>query len=117
MTSREAKGDERLPSSGRLLGFRFLSVDWALEPKTAFYDWIYINGVKKKIEVIERLSSYSAFTDIEFNPERSVNCQAHSVALFVSLYKRRLLREAISSKEAFLRILDDHTVRCPCLGW
>lgn len=103
MTSREAKKDERLRSSGRLTGFRFFGTDWGLDPQTAFYDWLYINALKKQASVIEQLLSYSAFTDIEFNPERSINCQAYSVALFISLHQRCLLEEAMSSKDAFLR--------------
>jgi len=102
-TSREAKKDERLRSSGRLTGFRFFDMDWALEPQTAFYDWLYINALKEQPGMTEQLLDCSAFTDIEFNPERSINCQAYSVALYISLHKRGLLEEAISSKEAFLR--------------
>jgi len=103
MTSREAKKDERLRSSGRLIGFRFFGTDWELEPQTAFYDWLYINALKKQPSIAEQLLDYSAFTDIEFNPERSINCQAYSVALYTSLRKRCLLEESMSSKEAFLR--------------
>lgn len=103
MTSREAKKDERLRCSGRLTSFSFFGTDWGLEPQTAFYDWLYINALKKQPSVTEQLQEYSAFTDIEFNPERSINCQAYSVALYVSLHKRSLLEEATSSKEAFLR--------------
>ena len=103
MTSREAKKDDRLRSSGRLTGFRFFGTDWGLEPQTAFYDWLYINALKKQPSVTEQLLEYSAFTDIEFNPERSINCQAYSVALYISLHKRHLLEEATSSKEVFLR--------------
>ena len=105
MTSREAKKDERLRSSGRLIGFRFFGTDWGLEPQTAFYDWLYINALKKQPTLTKQLLKYSAFTDVEFNPERSINCQAHSVALYVSLCKKNLLEEAISSKDAFLRTI------------
>jgi hypothetical protein len=105
MTSREAKMDERLRSSGRLTGFRFFGTDWELEPQTAFYDWLYINALKKQPNLAKQLLEYSAYTDIEFNPERSINCQAYSVALYMSLYKRNLLEEATSSKDAFLRIV------------
>lgn len=107
MSSREAKKDDRLRSSGRLTGFRFFGTDWGLEPQTAFYDWLYINAIKKQPEVTNQLLEYSAFTDIEFNPERSINCQAYSVALYISLCKRRLLDEATSSKEAFLQIVSN----------
>ncbi|WP_065202805.1 DarT1-associated NADAR antitoxin family protein [Chromobacterium subtsugae] len=106
-TSREAKKDERLRTSGRLTGFRFYGIEWELEPLTAFYDWLYINALKKRTDIAESLLEYSAFTDIEFNPERSINCQAYSVALYYSLYKRSLLDEATSSKDAFLRIISN----------
>jgi hypothetical protein len=110
MTSREAKKDERLRASGRLIGFHFFGTDWGLEPQTAFYDWLYINALKKQSGVTEQLLKYSAFTDIEFNPERSINCQAYSVALYISLHKRCLLEEATSSKEAFLRTVANAAV-------
>jgi hypothetical protein len=109
-TSREAKKDERLLSSGRLTGFRFFGIDWELEPLTAFYDWLYINALKKQTGVTEPLLEYSAFTDIEFNPERSINCQAYSVALYMSLHKRNWLDEATSSKEAFLRTVGNAVI-------
>lgn len=104
-TSREAKKDYRLQTSGRLRCFRFFGVEWGLEPQTAFYDWLYINALKKNTDYAEQVVEYSAFTDIEFNPERSINCQAYSAALFVSLQRRDLLEYAISSKTAFLEVV------------
>lgn len=105
MTSREAKKDQRLRSSGRLVAFRFFGLDWPLEPQTAFYDWLYINALNKQNSLVDEILNYSAFTDIEFNPIRSINCQAYAVALYVALHRRSLLEEAIASKEAFLNIV------------
>lgn len=102
---KEAKRDERLTSSGRLTGFCFFREPWPLEPKTAFYDWVYINTLQKNPDLAEALLSYRAFTDIEFNPERSVNCQAYSAALYCSLTKRSLLNDAVSSREKFIDII------------
>lgn len=109
-TSREAKKDLRLRSSGKLTGFQFFGTEWPLEPTTAFYDWLYINALKKHPTIAIQLKNYSAFTDIEFNPERSINCQAYSVALFIALERRGLLEQAASSKEAFLKILESTKV-------
>lgn len=110
-TSREAKLDERIKNSGRLVKFSFYGMDWDLEPRTAFYDWLYINALKKQsVEMIDEILSYSAFTDIEFNPEKSINCQAYSIALFVSLHKQCLLDEAVASKESFLSIVSNALV-------
>ena len=44
---------------------------------------------------------YDIFTDIEFNPKKSINCQARSVAIFVSLYKANLLNKYIDDIELF----------------
>lgn len=103
--SRTAKADPRLKQCGNLIGFRFFGVEWGIEPITAFYDWLYMSALHKRAELAEALADYSAFTDIEFNPMRSVNCQAYSVALFCSLRSRRLLDEALSSKTKFLEIV------------
>ena len=101
-TSREAKKDSRIQSSGKLREFNFFGSRWELDPLTAFYDWLYINALKKHRNYHEEVLNYSAFTDIEFNPERSINCQAYSVALYSSLTKRGVIDSVISSKDAYL---------------
>ena len=102
---REAKRDKRLQESGRLVGFAFGEQRFPLEPKTAFYDWLYISAIFPRREALAPLSQYAGFTDIEFNPDRSINCQARSCALFVALTKARLLDEAMSSATAFVGLL------------
>jgi hypothetical protein len=102
VSSREAKKDERLRNSGRLVGFSFEETDFPLTPSTAFYDWLYINALYVHRDWLRRLESLMGFTDIEFNPERSVNCQARSCALFVALEQRGTLDEAIQSFDAFV---------------
>lgn len=105
---RAAKRDARLQASGRLLAFKFGDMCFPLEPKTAFYDWLYLRAIHPHREWLTRLYKYAGFTDIEFNPQRSVNCQARSCALFVSLAKRGLLDEAMESPQAFLKLLVAH---------
>lgn len=102
MTSRDAKRDPRLRSSGNLLYFHSGGQKWPLEPKTIFYDWLYLNVLAKRPDLTSKLAVYEAFTDIEFNPEKSINCQAYSVALYVALQKRGLLQDALSSQEDFI---------------
>jgi hypothetical protein len=94
-TSLDAKRDARLQNSGRLLGFRFFGRDWPLEPQTAFYDWLYVNALRKVPELAEAARSFGAFTDIEFNPKRSINCQAYSAALFAALDARGWLDRVV----------------------
>jgi hypothetical protein len=102
---RDAKRDHRLQNSGRLVGFSFENRRFPLEPKTAIYDWLYISALLPQRESFDQLCQYVGFTDIEFNPERSINCQARSCALFVALTKGHLLDEAMSSETAFVRLL------------
>lgn len=104
-TSREAKKDIRLKESGNLVGFRFFGKDFDLKPRTFFYDWIYINALNQDECLREEVLNYRGFTDIEFNPKRSINCQAYSIALFISLEKSGLLQDALTSPEDFLEIV------------
>ena len=105
-TSREAKLDPRLKESGRLVKFHFFEVDWDLEPKTAFYDWLYINALHNEPELAEYVLQHRAFSDIAFNPEKSLNCQAYSAALYVALHERGLLTpEVLRRKQSYLEAL------------
>ena len=99
---REAKRDERLRTGGRLTGFVFGGKDYPTEPKTAFYDYLYISALLENPALAETALSYDAFTDIEFNPQKSLNCQAAAAARFVSLHRLGLLKEPFSFED-FLR--------------
>ncbi len=101
---KESKRDERLKTSGELIGFNYNDVTWELEPKTLFYDWIYINSLNRNKNLSIQILDYDAFTDIEFNQEKSINCQARSAAIFVSLKKNGKLEEVLNDKKEFIKI-------------
>lgn len=98
---RDAKGDERLRASGALLAFEWEGVRWPLQPMTAFYDFLYLTAVRQRVELFDQASSYDAFTDIAFNPEKSVGCQARSIALMVSLHRLGQLEAALADRDIF----------------
>ncbi|KRQ98883.1 hypothetical protein CQ10_26210 [Bradyrhizobium valentinum] len=113
--ARTAKRDGRLRDSGRLIRFEFDGHSFPLVPPTVFYDWLYLTAIyphrewlKERIIVQER---FAGFTDIEFNPSKSINCQARSCALFVALIERELLDEAMTSPEVFIKTVktEDHS--------
>lgn len=113
VSSREAKKDSRLKSSGRVIAFRTYGKkdkEWGTEPITAYYDWLYVNALNKHTEFHEELLKYSAFSDIEFNPEKSLNCQAYSVALFCALYRRGILQDVLKSQKDFLSIYKNYKI-------
>lgn len=108
---KQVKHDKRLHDSGSLKAFRFQNEDLPLIPKTAFYDFIYIAAVKESLttDEINIISNYDYFTDIEFNPVKSINTQARSVALI------KLILEEYGyllnfSKEEFIQYHQKHVV-------
>ncbi len=112
---REAKRDLRLRDSGALTGFKFDGDDFPLKPTTVFYDWLYLNAIfphrdwlKNRVDGEMR---YDGFTDIEFNPSRSVNCQAKSCALFVSLMREDKLEQYLEAPSVFIAAMSVHPSR------
>ena len=104
-TSLEAKQEARLRNHKELEYFDYFGYKWGLEPKTMFYDWLYINAVYQNKKLLEELVKYDAFTDIEFNPNKSLNCQAKSAAMLITLYRNNLLERALQSIESFKEIV------------
>ena len=83
--SRTAKKDARIRKSGKVESFRFFNYEFPNIPRTYFYDWLYINALLKNSPLKDKVLGYDSFSDIEFNSEKSVNCQAHAIALYLSL--------------------------------
>ena len=107
VSSREAKMDERLRNSGELIAFNFCGEDFPIEPKTAFYDWLYITALfQQKTDIAQELKAFQGFSDIVFNPNRSLNCQARAAALFVALSKNGLINEqTLQDKDRYLAFI------------
>ena len=99
VSPREAKRDERLKNSGKLTHFLYHDNVWPLIPKTIFYDWLYLKALSMNTELSDQIMKYNIFTDIEFNHNKSINCQARSVAIYVSLRKSGFLNKALVNYE------------------
>lgn len=82
-----AQHDPRLRNSGRLTAFTLFGVRYPLEPKTAFYDWVYIQSLEDNPDLGAFVTHYDAFTDVSFNPDRQINCQAEACAIYAGLTK------------------------------
>ena len=106
-----AKRDERLRNSGNIKAFRYQNEDFPLIPKTVFYDFIYIAAVKNSFaaDEIKEISSYNYFTDIEFNPAKSINTQARAAAM-ISLLLDEYGELPDFSKEDFIQYHKEHIV-------
>ncbi|CCO45114.1 hypothetical protein BTO19_25165 [Vibrio parahaemolyticus] len=106
-----AKRDIRIKESGNLISFKFFNQSFPNEPRTFFYDWLYINALVQNTDICNSIRDYDGFTDIEFNPEKSINCQAHAVALYRSLVHNGVLQQALSSPSEFLALTSEHYER------
>ena len=105
VSPREAKRDPRLKERGMLKSFYYEGETYPTVPGTAFYDWLYIRALLENPELSRQLTEFDAFTDIEFNPDRGINCQAGAAALFVALSRQGLLEQCrdFASFAALLR--------------
>lgn len=108
--SKSAKKDERLRESGELVSFIYKGEKWELEPKTLFYDWLYINvlyiNIKEKKLNLTEIKKYQIFTDVEFNHEKSINCQARSLGLYIVLHNMKQLKKSLKDKKIFKKNLE-----------
>ena len=106
---REAKRDERLRQSGALRAFQYQGEVFPLVPRTVFYDYIYLRAVRETLPTDElaEIRRFTHFTDIEFNPARSLNTQARTAALVKLLLEERGCLPDFS-REAFIAYHKDH---------
>lgn len=104
-SSIEAKKDFRLKNSGKLKLFNYLGREFPLEPKDYFYNWLYINALSFYNQLIKKMLNYDSFTDIEFNPDKSLNCQAKAAAIFVGLTKASKMNYVLESRDNFLQTI------------
>ena len=105
MTPQEAKHDPRLHTSGNVIGFELDGVSFPVYPNTFFYDWLYVSSLHNESNLSNEIMRFKAFTDIAFNPNKSINCQAKSAAVFVGLNESGLLEKALNSPDSFKTIV------------
>lgn len=111
VSPKEAKRDKRLRDSGPLKAFQYQGEEFPLFPRTVFYDYIYIAAVKESLTPAEisEISSFDYFTDIEFNPAKSLNTQARAVSI-IRLLLDEYGRLPDLSKDAFIQYHKEHVV-------
>ncbi len=106
---KEAKQDKRIRNSGNIIAFSLDGDEWPISPKTAFYDYIYIRALIQNYGYELDLNEYDWFTDIEFNPQRSINCQARSVAIYKLLQQEKRW-DCLEDKENWINFHVQHVL-------
>ena len=86
------------------MAFELAGERYPLEPKDAFYNFVWISALRQHGDLAEAVSAYDAFTDIELNPQRSINCQAIAAALYVGLVRSDRLQEALRGFGSFVKV-------------
>ena len=102
---KNAKRDDRLRMSGRIVGFEFEGMIFPTDPLTLFYTWLYLHALKENKEIASELLQFDAFTDIAFNPQKSINCQAYACAVYVTLQRKSELEKALTDVDFLSEIL------------
>ena len=97
----DAKKQIRQLGVGEIVSFRFEGKDYATEPKNAFYDWLYLRAIAPHEDWLKGRLNYAAYSDIEFTPGKSINCQARAVAEFHALSMRGKTIECAADFEQF----------------
>ena len=96
--------------TAKLSGWTMGDFFFDLSSGTEFYTWLYLGALFQHQALLEQLVQYDCFTDIEFNPKKSLACQARSAALARAVFlnegsllpylkrvaKSRLTPEAVS---------------------
>lgn len=105
VSSIQAKKDRRIRESGNLIAFKYFEDFFPIKPVTAFYDWLYIVALTQNDMLSRGLLVFDAFSDIAFNPKKSLNCQARSAAIFVALHGLGKLGRIKEDQRALFDIL------------
>lgn len=72
--------------SAKLSGWTIGDFFFDLSSGTEFYSWLYLGALYQQESLLKQLIEYDCFTDIEFNPKKSLACQARSAALARAIY-------------------------------
>lgn len=101
---KEAKQFITNANKGSLKCFRYLNTVFPLEPRSMFYDYLYIKALNQVKSTSADLVNFDIFTDIEFNEKKQINCQARSCAIYSYLLKSKTLEYHLSSIENFAKL-------------
>ncbi|MDY5557468.1 DUF6977 family protein [Helicobacter sp.] len=76
--------------------------------KSLFYDFIYFKAIQESLSEKEQMNilGFNIFTDIEFNPQKSINCQARSCALYHYAKLNNKVNFFMESKGNFIKIYE-----------
>jgi len=100
----EAKRFFKDKNLGNITHFEFENKRYENLPFHAFYDWLFLRALsdKENVEYLSKnLPKIDGFSDIEFNPSRSINTQARSMAIIKTLIARDEIHDCANDFDYF----------------
>lgn len=89
-----------------LTSFNLFGVKFQLEPKSFFYDYLYIWALSQNKDLANDIVKYDCFTDVEFNHKKQYASQARSCAIFKNLYINNLVERYLDAPNEFIHLYD-----------
>lgn len=75
-----------------IIGFKFNNTVFENNPYGMYYDYIYMVALYQNKDYHEIIKDYYLFTDLFFNPNKSLNTQARAIAIFKTLHDNNCLK-------------------------
>ncbi len=91
---KEAKSDPRLKDSGKIVHYSLEGKQYPCEPDYLYFHWLYIMALMDNPGSATLVKNTDAFCDIDFDWEHESNTPAQSCAIFHSLARQNLLKQA-----------------------
>ena len=104
----EAKRFFKDKKLGHITHFSFENIEYENLPFHAFYDWLFLRALSDGDHIrylSSNLSKVDGFSDIEFNPARSINTQARSMAIIKTLIARDQVHDCANDFDYFRELL------------
>lgn len=98
---KEAKKYMNANPSGNLIAFQYKNKRYDLNPKSMFYDYLYIQALQQHPNISKQIIQYDIFTDIEYNYKKQVNCQARACAIYCYLLRHNVVDYYLSDINHF----------------
>lgn len=106
----EAKRFFKERNLGKITHFCFEKIKYENLPFHAFYDWLFLRALSDNDYIrylATNLPKIDGFSDIEFNPAKSINTQARSMAIIKTLIARKQVYDCANDFDHFRELLSD----------
>lgn len=84
--------NSKVYKDNHIVGFKLNNTEFENIPYGMYYDYIYMVALYQNKNYHDIIKNYYLFTDLFFNPNKSLNTQARAIAIFKTLYDNDYLK-------------------------